>query len=81
MDTKNPETLRIYSEVEKSCERLNAYAMDFFETVKILKENLASGRSSEGEIDFVLGKIDELNAAMNEISHSMPELVELVKFN
>jgi len=79
--TKNQETIRIYSEVEKSCERLNIYATDFFETLNILKEGIESGKNNEGELNFLLGKIDEINTSMEEISRAMPDLVALVKFS
>lgn len=79
--TGSPETARIFNHVENACERLNIYAMDFFETIEILSEREESGKSSQEEIEFVKNKIRELNSSMTEISESMPDLVKLVKVN
>ena len=38
IDTANADNLRIYEMLKKSCDGLNSYLADFFETIEILRE-------------------------------------------
>ena len=77
----NEDNLRIYGMLKKSCEGLNSYLADFYQTIEILKEKKAAGPgngiATDESIEFVLGRIDEVTATMKEIAKYMPSLIEL----
>ncbi len=79
IDSDNAETIRIYNNLRESCERLNIYLADFFETVEILNEKKNSGVDFPGgaelNIEFVNGRINEVIKSMEDISQSMNSLV------
>ncbi len=86
--TENDETLRILGMIHESCDRLNAYVMDFFETRAILNENLKNAKENkdrarvketEESIGEVERRISEVTESMQGIVQDMPELVELVE--
>lgn len=84
INTENPDNKRIYEMLKQSCDGLNCYVADFFETVMILKEQQAqSGNNIEIDesIKFVLAKIDEVTASMKSIVNDMPSLIELIEIN
>jgi hypothetical protein len=85
INSNNPDNLRIYDMVQKSCEGLNSYLADFFETVAILEEQKTKSGSDNKDIDesieFVLVKIDEVTASMKSIVNDMPFLVELIEIH
>ncbi len=85
-----PDTIRIFNAARESCERLNAYLVDFIETVAILRENgcnlpdrdiPADGRNPDEYLAYMDGKIQALLGDMERIAADMPELVELVEFS
>lgn len=84
IDTTNSDNLRIYGMLEKSCEGLNNYLADFFETIEILKEKKEKPSVEQTEIDssieFVLAKIDEVTSSMKTIAEDMPSLIELKEY-
>ena len=77
----NSDSSRIYRMLENSCEGLNSYLADFFETIEILKEKKEKHPSETAEIDesieFILVKIGQVTASMKSIAEEMPALVEL----
>ncbi|MBN1533098.1 MAG: hypothetical protein JXA20_10585 [Spirochaetes bacterium] len=84
----DPETLRIFNLTREACGRLNSYLMDFFETVKILKEKREAALSADDrdkvrEIDesilFVETTISQVTESMEQIARDMPEYVELLE--
>jgi len=79
--TSNSDNLRIYQMLKNSCEGLNNYLADFFETIEILNEKKEKPDSEQIEvkasIEFVLAKIDEVTSSMKNIAEDMPALVEL----
>ena len=81
INSNNPDNLRIYEILQKSCGGLNSYVSDFFETIAILEEQKANSGSENYEIDesieFVLTKIDEVTTSMKCIVNDMPSLIEL----
>jgi len=81
ISTSNSDNLRIYEMLKNSCEGLNSYLADFFETVEILKEKKDKPSSENKEIDasieFVLAKIDEVTSSMKSIAQEMHTLIEL----
>ena len=83
INSNNPDNMRIYEMLEKSCEGLNSYLADFFETVAILEEKKFKSGYDSNEIDesieFVLTKIDEVTLSMKCIVNDMPSLIELVE--
>jgi len=83
INSTNPDNLRIYELLQKSCEGLNSYLADFFETVAILEEKKIKSGSDNSEIDesieFVLTKIDEVTSSMKCIVNDMPSLIELIE--
>ena len=85
INIENPDNKRIFEMLEKSCEGLNSYVADFFETVAILKEQKIKSADNHTDIDdsieFVLAKIDEVTASMESIVNDMPSLIELIEIN
>ncbi len=88
LPTENDETLRIMGMIHESCDRLNAYVMDFFETMAILNENLKNAkkkkdRAKQKEIEESIAEVErrisEVTESMQGIVKDMPELVELVE--
>lgn len=83
INSNNPDNLRIYEMLNKSCEALNSYLADFFETVAILNEQKTQSgpdnSDTDESIEFVLTKIDEVTASMKSIVNDMPSLIELVE--
>jgi hypothetical protein len=81
INTSNEDNLRIYNILKNSCEGLNNYLADFYETIEILKEKKErpSVESSEvdASIEFVLSKIDEVTESMKNIAQEMHTLIEL----
>lgn len=78
------DTARIYEYTRRTVDDFNSYFADFFETIKILRENLEkpdADKEKKNEISesikHVELKIDELSAKMNEIADEMPSLIEL----
>ena len=83
INSDNPDNLRIYDILTKSCDGLNNYLADFFETVAILEEKKLKPYSDNNDIDesieFVLTKIDEVTSSMKSIVNDMPSLIELIE--
>ena len=81
LNTTNADNLRIYEMLKNSCDGLNNYLADFFETVEILKEKKeepsAERLEIQASIEYVLAKIEEITSSMKEIARDMPALVEL----
>jgi hypothetical protein len=84
----DPETLRIFNLTREACGRLNSYLMDFFETVKILREKrgaaLSAGHQDQvREIDesilFVETTIAEVTGSIEQIARDMPDYVEILE--
>ena len=85
----DPNSEEIYANTRKSCELLNAYLLDFIETVCILEERKSeSGRPADGRkpedmeeiedsIEFVRGSIREISDSMRKIAGDWPFLVDL----
>ncbi len=84
IDTANADNLRIYEMLKKSCDGLNSYLADFFETIEILREKKDKTSSeqmeTESSIEFVLAKIDEVTSSMKTIAEDMPSLIELKEY-
>ena len=80
INTSNSDNLRIFEMLNKSCEGLNNYLADFFETIQILKETKdkpdSDHKEVEQSIEFVLTKIDEVTASMKSIAQEMHTLIE-----
>lgn len=83
ISTTNSDNLRIYGMLKNSCEGLNSYLADFFETIEILKEKKdthpAESREVEESIKFVLTKIDDVTLSMKAIAEDMHALIELIE--
>jgi hypothetical protein len=83
ISTSNSDNLRIYGILKDSCEGLNNYLADFFETIEILKEKKdkpsAESREVDESIEFVLTKIDEVTSSMKIIAEDMHALIELIE--
>lgn len=78
MESTNSDNLRIYEMLKNSCDGLNNYLADFFETIEILKEKAGPENTEvEESIQFVLAKIDEVTSSMKNIAEDMPSLIEL----
>jgi len=81
INTSNSDNLRIYDMLKNSCEGLNNYLADFFETIEILNEKKEKSPSerkeAEESIEFVLAKIDAVTESMKIIAEEMPSLIEL----
>jgi len=81
ISTSNSDNLRIYDILKNSCEGLNNYLADFYETIEILKEKKekpsAESAEVDASIDFVLSKIDEVTESMKNIAQEMHTLIEL----
>ena len=84
LDTDNESTARIYSMVRETVDSFNIYVADFFESVAILEEQLASAKREGGDpavieekIEYMRRRIEELLASMNGIAEEMHSLVEL----
>ncbi len=81
IQSSNSDNKRIYEMLKHSCDGLNNYLADFFETVEILKEKKdkpsTESKDVDESIDFVLKKIDEVTASMKSIAQEMHTLIEL----
>jgi hypothetical protein len=80
IESNNPETVRIYNMVNEECHRFNIYLADFYETLDILNEKKAAGKSddeTESSIEFVKSRIEELSSAMKEMAETMSSIVDL----
>ena len=86
MDDKYLHSLRIYDLTQKTVDDFNNYISDFFETITILKENLADLNDDKdgqkkieisGTIKYVEDKIEELSGRMQAIADEMSSLVEV----
>jgi len=78
ISSSNSDNLRIYGMLKNSCDGLNNYLADFFETIEILKEKPdTENKEAEESIQFVLTKIDEVTSSMKKIAEEMHALVEL----
>ena len=82
LDTDNESTARIYSMVRETVDSFNIYVADFFESVAIIEEELASaqkggGAEIEEKIAYMRRRIAELSDAMKAIAEQMDGLVEL----
>jgi len=84
INTSNSDNLRIYNMLKNSCDGLNNYLADFYETVEILKEKKdkpsAENAEVEASIEHVLSKIDEVTESMKNIAEEMHALIELKEF-
>lgn len=81
IESDNPETVRIFNMVNEACNRFNIYLADFYETLDILDEKKASGKSddeTERSIEFVKSRIEEIKSAMKEMAETMPTVVDLI---
>jgi len=69
--------------LKSSCEGLNNYLADFYETIDILKEKKEKSDAEPAEIDasikFVLAKIDDVTSSMKNIAQDMHTLIELIE--
>jgi hypothetical protein len=83
INTSNSDNLRIYGILKNSCEGLNNYLADFYETIEILKEkkekSAAEPAEVEASIEFVLKKIDDVTLSMRTIAQDMHSLIELIE--
>ena len=83
INTSNSDNLRIYDLLKNSCEGLNNYLADFYETIEILKEkkekSTAEPAEVEASIEFVLTKIDEVTSSMKNIAQDMHALIDLIE--
>jgi len=83
INTSNSDNLRIYGMLKNSCEGLNNYLADFYETIEILKEkkekSAADPAEVEASMEFVLTKIDEVTESMKIIAQDMHALIELIE--
>lgn len=81
INSTNEDNLRIYNMLKNSCDGLNSYLADFYETIEILKEKKdkpsAEPAEIEASINFVLSKIDEVTESMKNIASEMHTLIEL----
>lgn len=77
-------TERIYAITHESCERFNAYYLDFVESVQILaekrEETATPGAREEIEerISWMHMKIEDLTSFMHDIARQMPDFVDVV---
>ena len=86
MKSDNPDTSRILDTTRKSIENLNLYVQDFFETTKIMQENLEkANRESDTQkadelkknIMYIETKIGEVTEFMKKIAEEMSAFVNL----
>ena len=86
MKSDNPDTSRILETTRKSIENLNLYVQDFFETTKIMQENLekATRDSDTNKADelkknimYIETKIGEVTEFMKKIAEEMSSFVNL----
>lgn len=77
------QSLKLFGNLNESCQRLNHYLKDFFNTVSILKEDLKDtddpGKRKEREesIRYVESRIDLVSAEMDKIARDFPDLVRV----